>query len=83
MVVGLSGVMGIGVRYEESKLEYRETQDVFNIWWDIYDGPPATDEPSAYMRYFSGSNVPSTQTEFGLYDFVPNGNSWKLTPEKY
>lgn len=71
------------VRYPQSTLEYRETVDVFNIWWDIYDkdDKPRPDEAGAYVPYFSGSNVPSTQTEFGHYDLIPNGPTWKLTPE--
>ena len=64
-----------GDQYEESKLKIDgDRSDAFSLYW----------APTGQtLRYFSGARTPSTNTQFGLHNPMPNGHRfmmpWELT----
>lgn len=61
-----------GDRYPEGTADNVGYADAFSIFWDRSGQP----EP-----YFSGTRTPSTQTQFGAYSPMPNGNAFKVNYE--
>jgi len=61
-----------GDRYPEGTAEILDTTDAFSVFWD---------RTQAYEPYFSGTRTPSTQTQFGAYAPMPNGNAFKVNYE--
>jgi len=61
-----------GDRYPEGTAEVLDTADAFSVFWD---------RTQAYEPYFSGTRTPSTQTQFGAYAPMPNGNAYKVNYE--
>ena len=59
-------------RYPEGTAENLDHTDAFSIFWDR-DG--------RHQPYFSGVRTPSTQTQFGAYSPMPNGNAFKVNYE--
>lgn len=59
-------------RYPEGTAERLPYTDAFSIFWDR-DG--------RQQPYFSGVRTPSTQTQFGAYSPMPNGNGFKVNYE--
>ena len=59
-------------RYPEGTAENLGYTDAFSIFWDR-DGEQ--------QPYFSGVRTPSTQTQFGAYSPMPNGNRFKVNYE--
>ena len=59
-------------RYPEGTAENLGYTDAFSVFWDR-DG--------RQQPYFSGVRTPSTQTQFGAYSPMPNGNRFKVNYE--
>jgi hypothetical protein len=59
-------------RYPQGIAEVLDHSDAFSIFWDRDD---------KYQPYFSGVRTPSTQTQFGAYSPMPNGNAFKVNYE--
>lgn len=59
-------------RYPEGTAEQLPYSDAFSIFWD---------RDNSQQPYFSGVRTPSTQTQFGAYSPMPNGNRFKVNYE--
>lgn len=59
-------------RYTEGTAENVPYTDAFSIFWD---------RDNTYQPYFSGVRTPSTQTQFGAFNPMPNGTGFKLSYE--
>ena len=59
-------------RYSEGTSQNVEHADAFSLYWD---------RSSAFEPYFSGTRTPGTQTQFGVYNPMPNGMRHKVDYE--
>ena len=56
-------------RYAEGTASEVRPSDAFSIYWDATNN---------YEGYFSGTRTPGTQTQFGVYAPIPNGNRYRV-----
>jgi hypothetical protein len=59
-------------RYSEGTSQNVDHPDAFSLYWD---------RSSAFEPYFSGTRTPGTQTQFGVYNPMPNGMAYKVDYE--
>ena len=59
-------------RYKEGTLKRWENGDPFSVF---------DDQQRRYLRHHCGTRTPETQTQFGLYNAMPNGSMFKVPYE--